>query len=351
MASSFYAIIPAGGSGTRLWPLSRAQRPKFLLDLDGSGRSLLQRTWDRLSELTDPTRILVVTGSAHASAISEQLTGISSENILIEPAARDSMPAIGWAATVIAHRDSDAVIGSFPADHVIDDTAAFAETIRQARIAAQADLICTVGVDPTGPSTAFGYIESGDVLRLAAAPEARRVSRFTEKPSAATAAALIADERYTWNAGIFVSKAAVLLDHLRRLHPALAAGLADYAARPGRRDTIWEQLPAIAIDHAIAEPVAVEGGMAMVPATFGWEDIGDFAALADFSSATEVESVVLEGSAFIASTTGRPVTVIGIEDAIVIDTQDALLITTRSHAQGVKLATETWRAKGRPDLL
>jgi len=351
MTSSFYAIIPAGGAGTRLWPLSRATRPKFLLDLDGSGRSLLQRTWDRLIEVTDPSRIFVVTGQDHADAVRAQLPELGDDRVLAEPAPRDSMPAIGWAASVIARLDPDAIIGSFAADQIIDDSPAFAEAVRQARIAAEADYVCTIGVSPSGPSTAFGYIESGDNLGLAPAPEARAVVRFAEKPDATTAAAFLATGRHSWNAGMFVSKASVLIGHLRRLHPDLAASLESWADEPERLDATWARLPAIAIDHAIAEPVAAEGGIATVPATFAWNDIGDFGALADLSSGANVESVVLDGSAFISSTTGRPVTVIGLEDAIVVDTGDALLVTTRAHAQRVKQATEAWREKGRADLL
>src|SRR4051794_28677296 len=220
---SFHAVIPAGGAGTRLWPLSRASRPKFLLDLDGSGRSLLQQTWDRLLDLIPAERIHVVTGAAHADAIRAQLPDLT--GLLVEPSPRDSMPAIGLAAAVIGAGDPDAVIGSFAADHIIDDQIAFAEAIEQAVAVASSGLISTIGITPTGPSTAFGYIESGDLLGIAGAPSARAVPRFVEKPDSVTAAAYVADGDHSWNGGMFVTRTDVLLGHLSRLQPALHHGL------------------------------------------------------------------------------------------------------------------------------
>jgi mannose-1-phosphate guanylyltransferase len=352
---SFHAVIPAGGAGTRLWPLSRASRPKFLLDLDGSGRSLLQQTWDRLLDLIPAERIHVVTGAAHAGAIREQLPDLT--GLLIEPSPRDSMPAIGLAAAVIGAGDPEAVIGSFAADHIIDDQIAFAEAIQQAVAVAGTGLISTIGITPTGPSTAFGYIESGELLGIDEADSARAVARFVEKPDAATAAAYVADGDHSWNGGMFVTRTDVLLGHLARLQPGLHDGLAriagawDGAVRQTVLDDVWPTLTRIAIDHAIAEPVSLEGGMAVVPGAFAWDDVGDFAALQDVGAASSPSTVWVDADGIAIAEDGTTVAVVGLHDVVVVRTADAVLVTTREHAQRVKEVPAILRDRGRDDLV
>lgn len=353
--ATFHAVIPAGGAGTRLWPLSRAARPKFLLDLDGSGRSLLQQTWDRLNDLIPAERIHVVTGPAHAEAISQQLPELS--NLLVEPSPRDSMPAIGLAAAVIALTDPDAVIGSFAADHIIDDQVSFAEAIEQAIAVAGTGLVTTIGITPSGPSTAFGYIQSGARLELEAAESARAISQFVEKPDAATATHYVTSGDYSWNAGMFVTRTDVLLKHLARLQPGLHAGLETIAAawQSERRDEVlaatWPTLTKIAIDHAIAEPVSLEGGMAVVPGAFTWDDVGDFAALQDVGAASSHETVWIDADGLAIAEDGTTIAVVGLQDVVVVRTSDALLVTTRAHAQQVKDVVAELRSRGRSDLL
>ncbi|MDQ6714675.1 MAG: sugar phosphate nucleotidyltransferase, partial [Actinomycetota bacterium] len=232
----FWAVIPAGGAGTRLWPLSRQRSPKFLHDLTGSGRTLLQSTWDRLSALTEG-RIIVVTGEAHAAAVREQLP--EAADVVAEPSPRDSMPAIGLAAAIIERRDPTGVIGSFAADHVIGKVDEFEAAVREAVTAARAGRIVTLGITPTEPSTAFGYIRQAQGLGLSEGPTARAVEEFVEKPDAATATAYLAAGGYWWNAGMFVVQASVLLDALARYHPELAAGLRAIAADPSRLAGVW----------------------------------------------------------------------------------------------------------------
>jgi mannose-1-phosphate guanylyltransferase len=353
--ASFHAVIPAGGSGTRLWPLSRAARPKFLLDLDGSGRSLIQQTFDRLNDLIPAERIHVVTGTRHADAIREQLPELSS--LFVEPSARDSMPAIGLAAAVIDATDPGAIIGSFAADHVIDDQVSFAEAIGQAVAVARSGRVTTIGITPTGPSTAFGYIESGDRLDVDGAGSARAVSSFVEKPDAATAARYVAGGAHSWNAGMFVTRTDVLLGHLRRLQPGLSAGLETIAAAwptPDRQsvlDTTWPGLTKIAIDHAIAEPVALEGGMAVVPGEFRWDDVGDFAALGDIGAVSSPETVWVDGSGLALSEDGTAIAVVGLDDVVVVRTADAVLVVHRDSAQQVKDVVAELGRRGRDDLL
>ena len=355
-----HAIVPAGGAGTRLWPLSRRGAPKFLLDLTGSGRTLLQQTHDRLRPLTQGGGVVVVTGTAHAPAVLAQLPDVGEENLLAEPSPRDSMAAIALAAAVVRRRHGDVVVGSFAADHVIADQAAFERAVREAVTVARAGYVVTIGIEADHPSTAFGYVRSGDPVALAdgtAAPTARHVLGFTEKPDAATAAEYLATGEYRWNAGMFVVRADVLLDHLGVQRPELRAGIDEIAdawdtpARKAVLDRVWPTLEKIAIDHAIAEPVAAEGGVAVVPAAMGWDDIGDFASLAGLVPAGEDGVRVLgergqvmaddaEGT-LVVPAAGRTVAVLGVPGLVVVDTPDALLITTREHAQRVKGVVES----------
>ncbi|EFQ82412.1 putative mannose-1-phosphate guanylyltransferase/mannose-6-phosphate isomerase [Aeromicrobium marinum DSM 15272] len=350
----FHAIVPAGGAGTRLWPLSRQARPKFLLDLTGSGRTLLQSTWDRLEPLVGAERIHVVTGVAHAGAVHEQLPDLT--RLLVEPSPRESMPAIGLAAAVIAHRDPDAIIGSFAADHVIQDDAAFADAVRQAVAAARRGLVATIGIAPTEPSTAFGYIEAGEPLGIDGGPDVRTIVRFVEKPDAETAAGYVADPAFSWNAGMFVVRAQVLLDHLARLQPGLHAGLMRIAAGWDTSDRddvmagVWPSLTRIAIDHAVAEPVSLEGGMAVVPGRFGWNDIGDFAALTDIGATSTPGTVWVDADGLVVAADGTQVAVVGLRGVVVARTADALLVTTREYAQRVKEVPAALAAAGRADL-
>ena len=360
----FWAVVPAGGAGTRLWPLSRQARPKFLLDLTGSGRTLLQQTWDRLEPLTGAGGIAIVTGAAHAEAVAEQLPGLLPANLLTEPTPRDSAAAICLAAAVIALRDPDAVIGSFAADHVIRNVAGFEAAVAEAVAAARLGEIVTLGIDPDHPSTAFGYIRVGAPLGLAGAPSACRVERFVEKPDADTAAAYLAEGGYRWNAGMFVFRADVLLAELERNKPELHAGVTAIAAAwdtPTREEVlaaVWPELEKVAIDYAIAEPAAADGRVAVVPAALGWDDIGDWASLAALLPGDAALKVVgdaaqvldVDSSGIAVPAGNRLVAVLGLKDVVVIDTPSAVLVTTREWAQDVKKVVETLTALGRNDL-
>lgn len=356
----FWAVIPAGGAGTRLWPLSRQASPKFLHDLTGSGRTLLQSTWDRLVPLV-ADRVLLVTGEAHADAVRSQLPGVPVSNVLAEPSPRDSMPAIGLAAAVIERRDPSAVLGSFHADHVIGQLDEFRGAVRQAVEVARTGRIVTLGITPTGPATGFGYIREGAPLDVARAPGARAVEEFVEKPDAATAAGYLAAGGFWWNAGMFVARASVLLDTLAGYDAELAAGLRAIAADPARLAEVWPRLRKIAIDHAVAEPAARDGLVAVIPASFSWDDVGDFASLGGLLADVEgrpgvkvmgnaSQVVTTDASGIVAAGSGRTIALLGLDDVVVVDTPDALLVMSRERAQDVKALVDQLKAAGRTEL-
>ncbi|GAC97518.1 aminopeptidase [Pseudozyma hubeiensis SY62] len=347
-----WAVVPAGGAGTRLWPLSRESYPKFLLDLTGSGRTLLQSTWDRLLPLAGQSQMMIVTGQAHVGGVTAQLPELEQANVLAEPSPKESMAAIGLAAAVLLQRDPEAVLGSFAADHIISGRDAFESAVTEAVATAKAGYLVTIGIAPSHPSTGFGYIKLGEKLSVSDAPNARRVTEFKEKPDARTAAAYLSTGDYRWNGGMFVVKAQVLLDLLKDSNPELHEGLLriaaawDSDARDSVMSEVWPTLPKIAIDHAVAEPASKVGKVAVVPATFGWDDVGDFASLADLIPAEEGEPRILgdtrlvvtesQAGGLIIPAAGRPIACLGVDDVVVVDTPDALLITTRARSQDVK---------------
>ncbi len=353
---NFWAVIPAGGAGTRLWPLSRSGAPKFLHDLTGSGMSLLQETWARLAPLAEE-RFVVVTGRPHRAAVVEQLPSLGADAVLAEPSPRDSMAAIGLAAALLERNDPDAVMGSFAADHVIVDQDAFSESVRVAVDAAREDWLVTLGIQPTFPSSAFGYIHLGE--DLPGLTGARAVRAFVEKPSTAVAEGYLATGAYRWNAGMFVVRPGVLLDLLGRWHPDFAQALRTIAADLSLLEELWPTLPKIALDHAIAEPAAEEGRVAVVPVSFGWDDIGDFDSLATLLDRRGAGTTVLgdtslvravDSSGLVVPRSGRVVAVVGLDDVVVVDTPDALLVTTRARAQEVKQVVAGLRDEDRHDL-
>ena len=358
----FFAVIPAGGIGSRLWPLSRAAAPKFLHDLTGSGQTLLQDTWDRLLPLAKD-RIMVVTGNIHAQAVEEQLPDLDLSNIILEPTPRDSTAAIALAAAVLAQRDPDVIIGSFAADHVILDQKLFEKTVMEAIEVAAAGKIVTIGLKPTEPSVAFGYIHRGERLSTKTACE---VLNFVEKPNIKIAKQYVDSGDYFWNAGMYIAPAKLLLEVLSDTEPELYEGVMALAKAWGTNAQVsemakrWDKLKKIAIDYSIAEPAAAKGLVAVVPGEFEWHDVGDFASIAELQSQGRKGNLAVLGhgkvladssSGILVSDTNRLVALIGLEDVIVVDTPDALLITTKEHAQKVKSLVDVLKASGHSELL
>ena len=396
----FYAIIPAGGTGTRLWPLSREAKPKFLFDLLGSGRTLIQSTFDRLAAIAGMDHVCISTGERHVDAVEEQMPEVAPEHIFAEPAPRDSTAAIALATAVLARRHgNDIVVGSFAADHVIRGKVAFVDAVRQAVATARAGYVTTIGIAASRPSTAFGYIHEGESLaaRVPDAPDAVLVERFVEKPNAATAQAYLNTGEYRWNAGMFVMRADVLLDHLHRVKPQLARAIdaiADAVIEDDRdlaraqaeahergenvRETVnpddfhahrdeamrkyWQGIEKIAFDYAVAEPLSVEGGVAMIPGDFGWDDIGDFNSVAALLPSVDERNLKILGNTeqvvtldsvgdIVVPNSERTVALLGVNDMVVVDTPDALLITPRARSQEVKSMVKTLAESGCDELL
>ena len=369
----FWGIVPAGGSGTRLWPVSRSSAPKFLQDMTGEGRSMLQATLDRLRPLAGD-RITIVTGSAHADKVREQVAGealgggvpaLGADGLVVEPEPRESMPAIGLAAAIIARHDPQAVIGSFAADHLVGDEDTFRACVTEAVAVARTGKLVTIGIEPTRPATGFGYIRLGEALDVPGAPSAHAVQAFHEKPHAARAERFLAEGGYRWNAGMFVVKATVLLELLGREHPDMVEALTTIAADDdlGRLADLWSPITKIAIDHAVAEPAAATGDVACVPGDFPWDDVGDFgslgAVLGRLGAGKHVDGLVTTGAGevigedatgFVMTSKGRTVVTMGLDDVVVVDTPDAVLVTTRERAQDVKAVVARLNELGREDL-
>ena len=363
----FYSIIPAGGIGSRLWPLSRADAPKFLHDLTGSGNSLLRDTWDRLAPISGEQRVMVVTGRAHRAAVERDLPELADVNVVLESEPKDSSAAIGLAAAILQKREPDVIIGSFAADHVIKDKRSFVRAVREAIAVADSGYIATIGIEPDEPAVGFGYIHCADEINVAGAPSALLVESFVEKPSLATAKKYVASGDYLWNAGMFIARADVLLAQLGESEPALLEGileLADAWDTPRRGavvDKVWPGLKKIAIDYTVAEPAAAAGRLAVIPGHFSWDDVGDFASIAKLhAGGRKADLAILGGNrriladdatGVVISQSKRLITLIGVEDIVVVDTEDALLVTTTAHAQRVKSVVDALKLGGSSDVL
>jgi mannose-1-phosphate guanylyltransferase len=363
----FYSVIPAGGIGSRLWPLSRADAPKFLHDLTGSGSTLLRATWDRLAPISGPDRIMVVTGRAHRAAVEAQLPQLTDANVVLESEPKDSSAAIGLAAAILVRREPDVIIGSFAADHVIADIRGFRRAVVEAVAVADAGYIATIGITPTEPAIGFGYIHCGSRLDIPSAPTAVMVDSFVEKPDLVTAQGYVDSGDYLWNGGMFISRADVLLTQLGETEPEMLAGLTELAEawdtprRGAVVDRVWPGLTKIAIDYTVAEPAAKAGRLAVIPGEFDWDDVGDFAAIAKLHSGGRKSDLAILGenarvladasTGIVISQTGRLISLIGVTDIVVVDTPDALLVTTSANAQRVKAVVDALKLSGRSDVL
>lgn len=354
----FYPVILAGGSGERFWPLSRRHRPKQFLTLDDSGRSLLQATSDRLTRLSGgPEQVMVVTGSDYRVQVLEQLPEMPIENLLVEPVARDTAPAILYAALRIAQDQPTAVMGVFPADHRVTDVEQFGRVMQEAiRLASLGRHLVTIGVTPNFPSTGYGYIQRGRLLPGEASFAAFEVSRFTEKPDADTAQRFLTTGEYLWNSGIFCWRVDIILDAFRQYQPQMFNTLSDAVNRQAQnRGAVREaypQLGKISIDYAILEKV---DNVAVIPAEFGWDDLGDWNALerllkGDGENVAVGRHVGLDtGGAILYTTNGDDlIATIGLDDVVVVRADEITLVVRKDRTQDIKKVVQ--QLKGQPEL-
>ena len=349
---SEYVAILAGGSGTRLWPLSRAQRPKQLLALFGD-RSLVQATVDRVAPLVPYERIVVVTEASHAGALREQLPELPAENILVEPVRRGTAAAIGLAVQWISHRDPGAVMASLHSDHAVGDAEDFRSGLAAAFEVARADdWLVTLGIKPSSPHTGMGYIQVGEALGQFGGRQAHRALRFVEKPDRATAEKFIADG-YVWNPGYFIWRIEVIRAAFAQLLPDIHAHLAVIGAAMGSADAervLHQEYPKLrveTIDYGIMERAEQ---LATIPADFGWNDIGGWGELWEMSerdadgNLAHGDYVGLQSSGNLVWGSNKPVFTLGVEDLVIVDAPDALLVVPRARAEQLKLLIEQLQA-------
>lgn len=342
-----HVVIMAGGSGTRLWPLSRKGEPKQLLELV-DGKSLLRLAYERVAGLVPDENIMVCCGAAYTDVVARQLPELAEENLLGEPIGRDSLNAVAWPAAVLQQRDPEAVMAVLTADQIITPVEEFRGALETAFDIAEADdsALVTFGVVPDSPHTGYGYLKRGESLE--GFPSASEITEFKEKPTADVAQAYLDSGQYWWNSGMFVWQAATVLEQLRQLVPETHARVLELAAEPERLGEIYPQLAKTSVDYAIMEPVSQGRGSAhvvAVPLEIEWYDLGGYAALAEqlahdeHGNAREGVTVTLDASNNLVINRGRPDTVVavaGISGMVVCVTEQATLVVPLDQAQRVK---------------
>lgn len=342
-------VILAGGKGERFWPVSRLNRPKQFLCLDRSGRSLLQSTADRLLKLTEDWNSLWVVTAAHlADGVRAQLPDLPESNLLIEPMGRDTAPAVAWGCLEVARRHGeDVIVGFFPADHWIADESAFCQTLTAAaELALHQGAIATLGITPTFPSTGYGYIEQGAEAGTYGGLSTYQVSRFTEKPDQATAEAFIASGQFSWNSGMFIFPAQIMLQELKThapqlMQPILERGVEAYA-----------DLDKLSIDYAVMEQT---NRAYVMPVKFGWDDLGDWNAVERLLKQPEDQNVELathlgvdtKDSIVYTSDQNEIVVTIGLEDVVIVRDGNVTLVVRKDRTQDIKKAVKLLDAEGR----
>jgi mannose-1-phosphate guanylyltransferase len=375
----FAPVILAGGSGTRFWPRSRKARAKQVLALDGE-RTMIQQTVERLMPLVDPADVWVITNDLLRGLITEQLPEVPGEQILSEPAARNTAPACALAAFLLEKTSPETVIGIFPSDHVVKNLARFAEVIQAGvALAASGDRIVVLGVPPTRAETGYGYIEVGAVMEASEVPcggiEVRRVKRFTEKPNRALAEEFVASGNYAWNGGVFLWSAKTLAGAVREHCPAMAPLLEQIAAAYGTPEfagtfaEVYPQCENISIDYAVLEPRSARGEMGAeiysLPGDFGWNDLGcwdalhehvadcapDRVSVANVFDGEDPLCISIDSSGNYVHAPGKVIALVGVTNLVVVQTKDALLITTRERSQDVGKVVAELKAAGREDLI
>ncbi|MFC2023558.1 mannose-1-phosphate guanylyltransferase [Chloroflexota bacterium] len=357
MNNHLFAVIMAGGVGSRLWPRSRIATPKQFLDLMGP-RTMLQETVDRIEPLIPLTRTLVVVNEVHAPEVRRQLPGLPEENILVEPGPRGTAPCIGLAAVVTRLLDPGATMAVFPADHRVADAPGFRQAIATAAQVAQDNYLVTLGIAPDRPHTGYGYIRRGAPMQQTAGLPAFRVRCFMEKPDATEAQAFVDSGEYYWNGGIFVWRTEAILSEMHSLLPQLhdeLQAVAEAWNSPEFKDVIrdaWERVPRTTIDYGIMEKAM---RVAVVPMNVGWDDVGNWSTLSQLV-ATDENGNVIRGQGtpllldtedtYLYTSDGRLVAAIGLQGFVIVDTPDALLVCPKDKAQAVREVVERIKVDG-----
>ncbi|MCF4970648.1 mannose-1-phosphate guanylyltransferase [Nostoc sp. CMAA1605] len=354
MSSSLFPVILAGGKGERFWPLSRQDRPKQFLSLDGSSRSLLQATAERLIDVAGSWQDLwVITSSQLATGILQQLPELPPPNLLVEPQGRDTAAAVAWTSLEIQKRyGDDAIIGFFPSDHWIADQQAFKRTLDAAtQLAASTPAIVTLGIKPTFPSTGYGYIEQGEKIGSFNELPAYHVNRFTEKPDRETAQTFLSTGQFSWNSGMFVFRAGVVLKELYTHAPEIIEQIAQKGV------DVYPQLPKKSIDYALMEKTNLAY---VLPAEFGWDDLGDWNAIERLLKKPDNPNVELanhvgldtQGAIIYATNSEDVVVTIGLEDVVIVRDRNVTLIVNKERTQEIKQVLKTLQSDPRfTDLL
>jgi len=345
------ALVLAGGTGTRFWPLSRRSNPKQLLALEGE-QTLLQATVERLAPLIGPESVWVCTTRSISEQVRAQLPAVPERQILLEPMGRDTSAAIGWSVRQIRAAKGDQVVVVLPADHRMGAPAAFRDTLERAEPVASSGSVLALGVEPRWAETGYGYLELGETLD--AESGLRRVRRFTEKPDAETAQAFVASGNYRWNGGIFVFLCSVLLAQLERSEPALAAGLEEIDRRPEAIDELYAKLPRVSIDYGVMEKL---DNLVTLPLDCEWSDLGGWEALAELLPA-DARGNAVKGSVLAIDAADNllyadhgTVAALGVRDLVVVKTGDTVLVVPKARAQDVRQLIAELRDSGRDDLL
>jgi mannose-1-phosphate guanylyltransferase/mannose-6-phosphate isomerase len=351
----FNAVILAGGSGTRLWPLSTPAFPKQFLPLPG-GKSMIQETLARVAPLTTPEQSWVVTGQKMAPLVQEHLPSLAHDHILREPIGRNSAPAIAWAAAMLARQDPQAIMATFSADAVIANTEGLRHTLQLAYELAEQGRLVTIGIKPTTPETGYGYIRFADEVQEGHGYQAFTVERFVEKPNLPTAQGYLHDGHYVWNAGIFIWKVETILAEFREHLPDIARKIEQIVTAPSAQaqntlDELWPRLQAVSIDYGILEKTH---NLVVIPADLQWNDVGNweqYGALfpSDAQGIRSIGSHEALGSqnVVVYNTTLRQIFTIGIEDIIIVEMDDKTMICHKDHVQRVKELAERDQKKAR----
>jgi mannose-1-phosphate guanylyltransferase len=358
-AKVYYALIMAGGSGTRLWPLSRENRPKQSLNLLG-GRTMFQHAVDRLGPLFPVQQVYVVTRAAHMDLLHNQVLGLLSQNLIIEPEGRGTAPAIGLAALHLYRHDPEAVMAVLTVDHYIVDTERFLKVLSAAEQIAQQGRLVTLGIQPTSPATGYGYIERGQSLGKAGDFPYYRVSRFIEKPDLENATRMAQSGQYSWNSGMFIWQVKRIMEEFERQMPTFYSQLMEIGAVSGTKDyqevvqRVWPQVVKQTIDYGVMEGAR---DVVVIPVEMGWSDIGSWSSLVGLLPVDEHGNSVV-GPYLGIDTRGtlvfgekRLIATIGVQDLVIVDTDDALLVCTKADEQRVKEMVERLKTLGRTDLI